>query len=57
VQPSSLVDRDKEERPSWNDDMMAGEHRKLATKRAKGPGEQDKKTTRARVITVSDLPL
>jgi len=36
----SLVDTDKDEKLSWNDDIVAGEHRKLVTKRAKGLGER-----------------
>jgi hypothetical protein len=34
------VDTDKDEKLSWNDDIVAGEHRKLVTKRAKGLGER-----------------
>jgi len=33
---------------------MAEEHRKLATKRAKGSEEKDRKSARAWVVTISD---
>jgi hypothetical protein len=48
-----LADSNKEERLSWNNDM-AEEHRKLATKRAKGSEEKDRKSARAWVVTISD---